>query len=322
MRPRLSYPRLSSLRSRTTARETTTTPSPTRFRRTYARSTLPFSFKSRTQPYQPTGNLTSPSISSGSTSTSLPLSRTPPSLPEFVTGAGKVPEHDTPERAHAGSSPNSSTSSVRRATTIVIEPSHALQAMQSVGFDTTISSHNATWHSSDRYLNQSQTSILVPEDSKPTGSPAWLAEEIATANRSPKRRTTLPNLQVTNWTPPSEWDIPSTPTRTQIYGPSTEDLEDLIDRRKKWDEEQSPKTWSPLHRLASIKKELAGGIKRTMSIGKKKTFHPRVDDASHPLRTKSEKQTKESKATGFLKRSHTISAAMGRRSGNMDERDL
>jgi hypothetical protein len=316
MRPRLSYPRLSSLRSGTTAKERTTSSSPNRFRPTYARSTLPL----RTHPYRSAENLIPPSTSSGSTSVSLSLSRNPPSLPEFITVAGEVPGHDTPEPAESSS--DSSNSSVHRPTTILIEPSHGLRAMQSVGLDTTISSDNATWHSSGRYLNRSHTSVLVPEVYEPTGSPAWLTEEIATANRTPERRNTAPGLKVINWTPPESWDILTTPNPNQTYGPSIDDLEDLIDRRKQWDEEQKPKAWSPLNRLASIKKELAGGIKRTMSIGKKKTFVPRVDDEGHPLRTKSEKQSKESKTNGFLKRSHTASAAMARSSRNAEERNL
>jgi hypothetical protein len=312
MRLRLPYPRLPSLSPKTAKGKRTTTPSPTRYRRTYASSTLPFSFKSKPHTYQPTGNVSSPSTSSGSTSASLPVPRTPSSLPDIVCDAGEVPEHDTPEQAQNRSSPNSSTSSVRRTTTIVIEPSHALRAMQSVGVDTTISSHNATWHSSYRYLNQSQASILAPEICKPTGSPAWLLEELDPANYAPETRATLSDLQVRNWNPPSERDGPTTPSPT--YGPSAKDLEDLIERRKKLSEQQSPKIWSPLHRLSSIKKELAGGLKRTMSIGKKKSFQPRVNEAGHPLRTKSEKQCKESKKIlGFPNRSHTISAAMGRR---------
>lgn len=54
-----------------------------------------------------------------------------------------------------------------------------------------------------------------------------------------------------------------------------------------------------------------------MSIGKKKSFEPRVEaegQSNRPLRSRSEKQCKESKKTlGFPKRSHTISTANLRR---------
>jgi hypothetical protein len=137
--------------------------------------------------------------------------------------------------------------------------------MQSVGSDTSPTGSNCTWRSSDRYLNHSQLSIVGPEVYKPTGSPAWLVEEL-NARPSPVCK---PSLQVTNWNE-TDWEEP-------IYGPSAEDLADLIERERVWDEEQKrPKPWRPLQRFASLKKELAGGIKRTISLGKKKGFEPRV----------------------------------------------
>ncbi|KAH4929130.1 hypothetical protein HBI24_191890 [Parastagonospora nodorum] len=167
--------------------------------------------------------------------------------------------------------------------------------MQSVGSDTSPTGSNCTWRSSDRYLNHSQLSIVDPEVYKPTGSPAWLVEELNT--RLPPMRK--PSLQVTNWNE-TDWEEP-------IYGPSAEDLADLIEREREWDKEQQrPKPWRPLRRFASLKKELAGGIKQTISLGKKKGFEPRLQ----PVRTLSEKQVERPRG---VMRSNTIGAAYVRR---------
>ena len=166
--------------------------------------------------------------------------------------------------------------------------------MQSVGSDTSPTASNSTWRTSDRYLNHSQLSIAGPEVYKPTGSPAWLVEELNL--RPPVRK---PSLQVTNGAS-TDWDEP-------IYGPSAEDLADLIERERQWDEEQQrPKPWRRLQRFASLKKELAGGIKRTISLGKKKGFEPRVQ----PVRTQSEKRVERPRG---VMRSNTIGAAYVRR---------
>ncbi|KAL5119153.1 hypothetical protein ACEQ8H_002860 [Pleosporales sp. CAS-2024a] len=136
---------------------------------------------------------------------------------------------------------------------ILINPSHSLRAMQSVGADTSPTTTNRTWRASTRYLNYSQLSVDSPEVYKPSGSPAWLVEELETL---PDR-----NLQVTNWSGGEE---------QSVYGPTREELADLIERRKTFDERPGkPK----IGRWRSLKQE----FKRTMSLGKRSGLRTDVE---------------------------------------------
>jgi hypothetical protein len=131
--------------------------------------------------------------------------------------------------------------------------------MQSVGLDTNPSYANTTWRHSHRYISPSQIS-LAPSVYLPTGIPPWLADSLRHSTRTP-------------------------PTR---YGPSPQDMSDLIERQRTWDLERERKVRNPIKRIVSFSKEITGGLKRRLSA--KKGFEARIEKREEVVRTKSEKQ--------------------------------
>jgi hypothetical protein len=210
---------------------------------------------------------------------------------ELISHDERLSEPDLPERFQTYSTRSSGVSSACADTTITIEPSRDLQAMQSVGSDTGTSSQNSIWRHSNRYLSQSQSS-LAPEVYLPTGCPLWLAEDLKSGHRplpsapSPHK---LRKLEVKNWNQENNSIDPPT-TDPDIYGPSPQDISDLIERRRTWDDEQDRKLLNPLKRIVSLSKEITGELRRKLSIGPtRKSFVPRLEREDGPVRTKSEK---------------------------------
>jgi hypothetical protein len=213
-------------------------------------------------------------------------------------------------------SPKSSyESSIRATSTIYIKPSRALQAMQSVGIDTGHEEFTGVWRHSDRYVTHSQTSLL-PEVYKPSGLPPHLHEELDTANQTSCASEVAPRSRFeTFWEHESEGseddDAIAEPwTEPAPFGPSNQDIEDLIERQNKYDEAQKRKALSPLKRFANISKEFTGGLVRTLSKGPgKRAFEPRAKQA----RTASQEQPEEAaRRPGFLRRYHTVGGSQGR----------
>jgi hypothetical protein len=245
--------------------------------------------------------------------TSLNQLRASSAPAEHISNDETLPVPSFPERDQTISTRSSCQSSVCADTTITIEPSRDLQAMQSVGTDIGSSSHNSAWRHSNRYLSRSQTS-LIPEVYLPTGCPPWLAEDLRHTYCTPQSSVPSPRkvrtLEVKNWNQKSDWIEPTAP----VYGPSPQDMDDLIERRRTWDEVQERKPRNPLKRIVSLSKELTGELKRKLSIGPtKKGFEPRLEQKDAPTRTKSEKQIVKTERPDIPQRSHTIGTPVVRR---------
>jgi hypothetical protein len=219
---------------------------------------------------------------------------------------------------------DSSRGSSIRATTLYIEPSPGLRAMQSVGEDVGIRNPYAMWNRSDRYLN-SQLSLPPMDAYKPTGSPRSIFNgmegidsfdfgfESAASRPSTPYADTEHLLGVRNTDTPCYWSesrfraaftTPSyyrpestTPSSyrpvstTPSYGPATEDMRDLIDREAAYSEEQRRKEKrerQPLRRLASLSKEIKGELKRSLSFelrGSPRGFQARTTEDKGETRT-------------------------------------
>jgi hypothetical protein len=209
-------------------------------------------------------NARTPQQPDAQSTSQAPLPQTQPeasSAPKDLTSDNEQPSSLTcPEPAHSSSTRTSYDSSTSAAeATITIHPSPSLHAMQSVGLDTNPSYANTTWRHSYRYISPSQIS-LAPSVYLPTGIPPWLADSLRHSTRTP-------------------------PTR---YGPSPQDMIDLIERQRTWDLERERKVRNPIKRIVSFSKEITGGLKRRLSA--KKGFEPRIEKRGEVVRTKSETQ--------------------------------
>jgi hypothetical protein len=221
------------------------------------------------------------------------------------------------------SSKSSYDSSVCATTTIHIKPSRGLQAMQSVGSDTGHVDITGARRRSNRYLTQSQLSLTIPEVYIPTGLPQYLVDELDTTKRTSWTTHTSRSSafeafldhEIADTNQPESWTEPT----TTPYGPSDQDIQDLIERQEKWDEEQKRRPWRPLQRFASLGKEITGGLVRTLSKGpSKKAFEARAKQT----RTASHLQSGETaKRASVLRRHHTIGVAHGYRRLRSEEFD-
>jgi hypothetical protein len=198
--------------------------------------------------------------------------------------------------------------------------------MQSVGSDVGHLSCNADWRRTSLYLRESQVSLFIPEVYKPTGLPQSIFDQLDAVNHtavldrfapSTSDTETCPNQVVRNGSQVSD-ELESSIT---LYGPSNQDMQDLIERQTKWDEEQKRKTWHPLKRFASLSKEFTGGLVRSLSKGKaKKGFETRLKQ----IRATSDQQREEgTRKPNILRRHHTIGGTHGRRRFRLsDESDV
>jgi hypothetical protein len=134
--------------------------------RTVDRRTLPVIAETNPITYQPTKGPRFSAACYTPEAPSTPLGR----AVRYSEHHAELPESPiTPPRTKTMDSDSSRGSSIR-ATTLYIEPSPGLRAMQSVGEDVGIRSPYAMWNRSDRYLN-SQLSLPSVDAYKPTGSP-------------------------------------------------------------------------------------------------------------------------------------------------------
>lgn len=188
--------------------------------------------------------------------------------------------------------------------------------MQSVGSDVGNLSCNADWRRTSLYLRESQVSLFIPEVYKPADLPQSIFDRLDAVNHTTRLTTFAPsafdnekspNEVVRNGSQASDEQGPS----ITIYGPSNQDMQDLIERQTKWDEEQKRKTWHPLKRFASLSKEFTGGLVRSLSKGKaKKGFETRAKQ----IRAMSAQQREEgARKTNVLRRHHTVGGTHGRR---------
>jgi hypothetical protein len=170
-----------------------------------------------------------------------------------------------PEPPHTNSTRTSYSSSAHATeATITIQPSPSLRAMQSIALDTSPAPTNTTWRHSTRYFSPSQTS-LAPEVHIPSGCPPWLADSLRSGTRSPAPL----RLIVTNLPPEDEDD------EDTVYGPSPQDMDDLIQRQRTWDGIEGGRVRSKIERMVSLGKEVAGGLRRRLSL--KRGFEARVE---------------------------------------------
>ena len=134
--------------------------------RTVSQRFLPIIAEKTPSTYQPTKGSKFSDTCYTSEAPSTPLGR----APRYSDRHAELPESPiTPPRTQTMDSDSSRDSSIR-ATTLYIEPSPGLRAMQSVGEDVGIRSPYAMWNRSDRYLN-SQLSLPSTDAYKPMGSP-------------------------------------------------------------------------------------------------------------------------------------------------------
>jgi hypothetical protein len=235
---------------------------------------------------------------------------------ELIGHDERLPEPISPEGAQIYSTWGPGVSSSCADTTITIDPSKDLQAMQTVGSDAGSFSHSSTWHHSTRYLRQSQTSLLL-EVYLPTGCPPWLVGDL-TSLRRPPSPSGPHKLEVKNWNHESDSPGPdTTATDPDIYGPSSQDIHDLITRRTTWNDEQEQdrKPLTPLQRIVSLSKEISGELKRKLSIRSvRQSFEARLEreDLDGPMRCKSEKRIGVRERLELPHRSNTV-GARGRR---------